>query len=324
MDQNMTARTTLQTLLAALALLAPSQGNAQGPAQVPNQAPANVNPRQPGQVPAAVQPGRPFAPLAEAAQARLDQLLAKWEAESKATKLLACDFTCWNYDNKSAPLGVHATWSQGAIKYASPDKGLFRVDTLRAYQGMTPEGKAIYEADPKNLGDYWVCNGSELLEFDRVKKQCVVRSIPEEMRGQKIFQSPLPFVFNLDAKEIQTRYWVREVTPPPGKTGVYVIEAFPMQQEDRAQYLFVTIVIGAQSFLPEELIVYAPNFHPQDSPVYQHYVFSEAKRNGLVANLQNFTDSFIKARPPADWEIIRQPLVNVQQAAAPANDPTRR
>jgi TIGR03009 family protein len=292
--------------------LTPTAGLSQAPAA-----------RQPGQVPERVEAGRPFPPLAQAAQARLDQLLAKWEAESNDTKLLSCDFTRWHYDNAAAPAGIHATWSQGSIKYASPDKGMFRVDTHRVFKGLTADNKPIFDADEKNLGEYWVCNGTELLEFDRVKKQCVVQVIPPEMRGKEIFESPLPFVFNLDAKEIQERYWVREVQPPPGKTGVYVIEAHPKRQEDRSQYLFVTIVIGAKTFMPEELIMYAPNFNLQTAPVWDHYSFTSVSRNGLISNIESFTNSFIKARPPADWEIIRQPLGGAaapQQAAAPTDD----
>lgn len=265
----------------------------------------------------------PFPPITADAQKRLDYILSNWETSSQETKLLSCNFTRWHYDLGSAPAGVHATWAQGSIKYAAPDKGMFRVDVLKAFHGMK-ENQPVYEADPKNVGEYWVSNGSELLEFDRVRKECKVRVIPTEMRGQKIFESPLPFVFNLKAVEIQQRYWVREVQPPAGKRDVFVIEAWPKHQQDRAQYRFVKIVISASTFLPEALIMYAPNFDPTTAPVWDHYEFNSVSRNGVIANLQQFMDSFIKARPPSDWTVIRENFVAPpQQAATPPPNPVR-
>lgn len=269
-----------------------------------------------------VEPGRPFAPPSEAAQGRLTQLLAAWEKQSQGTKNLTCEFTRWHFNNTDAPAGVHATWAHGSIKYAAPDKGLFRVDVLKAFKGFK-DGKPVYESDPKNFGEYWVCNGSELIEFDRTKKECKVQVIPPEMRGQKIFASPLPFVFNLDAEDIQNRYWIREVPAPDGKTGVYVLEAWPKQQVDRAQYRLVKIVISGETFLPESLLIYAPNFDLKDAPIWDHYNFSSMKRNAVLANLQQFIDTFIKARPPSDWKVVRENFGSIQQAAAPQDKPIR-
>lgn len=314
----MVARMLRQTALLVCAVVTPTLVLA----QAPGGAATDAGQRKPGEVPEAVQEGQPFAPLTAEAQKRLDQLLAKWETESQGTQLLSCDFTRWHYDLGAAPAGVHATWAQGAVKYAAPDKGMFRVDTLKFYKGME-EGKPTYAQDPKQFGEYWVCNGQQLLEFDRSKKECTIQELPAEMQGQQIFESPLPFVFNLDAEKIQKRYWVREVQPPPGKTGVYLIEAWPKRQEDRSQYRFVQIVISAKTFLPDALIMYAPNFDPQKAPIWDHYEFSEMSRNGVIANLQQFMDGFIKARPPRDWKVIRQNFGALQQASKPGENTVR-
>ena len=284
-------------------------------AQAPGFAEAGAGGPRPGSVREGVQAGQPFAPLSAEAQKRLDQLLAKWEGESQATKLLSCDFNRWHYDVGAAPGGVPATWAKGVVKYAAPDKGMFRVDTLKFYKGMK-DGKPTYESDAKQFGEYWVCNGAEVLEFDRSKEECTIQQLPEQMRGQQILESPLPFVFNLDAKKIQERYWVREVPPPPGKAGIYLLEAWPKRQQDRSQYRFVQIAINADTFLPDDLVIYAPNFDPQTAPVWDHYEFTEMKRNGLVANLQQFMDGFIKVSPPRSWKVIREPYGAVQQASA--------
>lgn len=295
---------------------APGQAAGQAREQGNIQAGQDANGRKPGQLPEAVAPNRPFPPASAAAQQRLNQLLAKWETESKNTKLMACDFTRWHYDNRAAPAGIHATWARGVIRYAAPDKGEFRVDELQFFKGMEGD-KPKYGPDPKQQGEYWVCNGTELLEFDRAEQTCVIQVLPPEMRGQKIFQSPLPFVFNLNAAEVQQRYWVREVAPPASKQNTYLLEAWPKSQEDRAQYLFVQISIDAETFLPQALILYAPNFSPQTSPVFDHYEFTHVSRNGLISNIQQHMANFINAKPPKDWKVIRETFGAPKQAQAP-------
>ena len=70
-----------------------------------------------------------------------------------------------------------------------------------------------YKKELKQPGEWWVCNGKELMEFDRANKKCEVLELPPEMQGQAIVSSPLPFVFNLNANEMKSRYWIRELPP---------------------------------------------------------------------------------------------------------------
>ena len=77
------------------------------------------------------QAGRqPFPPVPAAAQAQLQQVLLKWEQQSQAMKTLECQFMRWHYDNFAAPPNVAASKAEGIIKYASPDRGVFRTEQL--------------------------------------------------------------------------------------------------------------------------------------------------------------------------------------------------
>ncbi len=184
--------------------------------------------------PAAAQQGAveaPFPPLDAAANAQLQQLLLAWQQQSQGTKTLECKFTRWHYDMFAAPAGLHATRGDGELKYASPDRGLFRVDTLVFFAGMDNTQKPVYKEQNGQFGEHWVCNGKELIEFDRTKEECRIQELPPEMQGKNIISSPLPFVFNLDAQAIQQRYWVRQVES--GNPGIVLIEAWPKRQEDR-------------------------------------------------------------------------------------------
>lgn len=266
-------------------------------------------------------PQTPFAPLNPQALIQLNQLLQNWEAQSKGTKTLECKFKRWHFDLFAAPAGVHATHAEGVIKYAAPDKGLFRVDNLLFFNGMKA-GKPDYVKQTGKFGEHWVCNGTQLIEFDRTKKECKIQDLPANLQGQEIFNSPLPFVFNLDAEKIQRRYWVRQVEAP--KPGIVLIEAWPKYQEDRAQYKLVQVALNSKTYLPEALIMYAPNFNEKTAPRWDHYEFADVKRNSLGAGITKWLGNFIPEKPPGDWKILRErfsaPVDETpQQAAAPTH-----
>jgi len=275
----------------------PQAGQAQATQPQGGQPQANQQQGDQAQHPLA---GVPFI-LSSAEQAEMDQLLAAWEQQSNGTKRLEAKFRRWHFDPLAAPAGVHATWAEGVIKYGAPDMGLFRVDQLKFFSGIV-ESKPTYKSVDGQFGEHWVCNGKELLEFDRSKKECRIQQLPPEMQGKDILESPLPFVFNLNAARIKERYWVRRIEAP---AGVFVIEAHPKRQADRAQYLFVRIVINDKTFLPQALILYGPNFNPTTAAAYDHYEFMDVERNTLRQGMAAWGTLFINERPPADWKVIR-------------------
>lgn len=269
---------------------------------------------------------QPFPPLSAAEQAQLQATLMKWQAQSQATKTLECKFTRWHYDMFAAPATTHASRSDGVVKYAAPDQGLFKVNDKVFFIGMQ-DGNPQFKVQPGQFGEHWVCNGTQLIEFDRTKEECRIQDLPPEMQGKNIISSPLPFVFNLDANQIQQRYWIR--TQDSGKPGIILIEAWPKRQEDRAQYKLVRIALDS-NFLPQALIMYAPNFDPKTARKYDHYEFTDVKRNAIGVGLREFVGiNFIPEKPPSNWKILRSkfsaPIEEpVQQAAAPnAASPTR-
>ena len=264
--------------------------------------------------------GQPFPNPAPTPQAQLQKILEAWQHNSQATKTLECKFQRWHYDMFAAPPGVHATKAEGVIRYATPDKGKFKVENLVFFNGMVAD-KPTYKAQPGQFGEHCVCNGSELIQFDYAKEECHVQTLPPEMRGQHIFNSPLPFVFNLDAQQIHQRYWVRQVAAP--KPGVVLIEAWPKTQADRSQYKMVQVVLNTSTFLPEALIMYAPNFHTKTNPKWDHYEFADMKRNSITQGFANFVGTFLD-KPPANWKVIQENFMSQpQQAAAPSESERR-
>ena len=112
---------SLAVALAAAAAAHDARG--QAPAQVPVPAGQRV-----AAVPAAPQPPAPLSPQEQAA---LDRLLAAWEARNAAVSTWSCTFHKWEYNawSPADAAGDRLAFAEstGELKYAAPDKGLFRV-----------------------------------------------------------------------------------------------------------------------------------------------------------------------------------------------------
>ena len=303
--------------IAALVVCMPMSAKAQqaatqAQAQIARQQPAVANQQQPPQNPNQ----QPFEPLTPKQQQDLQRVLMAWETVSQGTKTLTCEFKRWHYNMFAAPSRVPATIAKGSVKYANPDKGMFRVEKLVSFNGMDENGKPQYAENPNQPGEHWVCNGTELLEFDHAAKECKIQQLPPEMQGQRIIESPLPFVFNLRAADLMQRYWVRQVAAPA--EGMILIEAYPKRQADRAQYRLVQIALDSSTYLPKALLMYAPNFNIKTAPKWDHYEFTEMKRNGIGQAFQQFTRGFINQKPPADWKVFRDAYRSPDQLEAMA------
>ena len=138
-------------------------------------------------------------------------------------------------------------------------------------------------------------------------------AISPEMQGRNIIASPLPFVFNLDAAQVQNRYWVRLTQPPA--PHLVMVQAWPKRQEDRAQYKMVQIALDAETFVPRGLAMYAPNFDAK-APVFDQYEFNDVKRNSIGAAITGWMNNFVPDKPPRNWKIIRDNFIAVGQAPA--------
>jgi hypothetical protein len=111
------------------------------PAQQPP-SPQQQGQQPPQRVAVAAPASQQPAPLTPEQQAALDQLLAAWETRNAAVRTWACTFHKWEY-NAWSPADangerLHFSESTGELKYAAPDKGLFRVKETKQW---SPENR---------------------------------------------------------------------------------------------------------------------------------------------------------------------------------------
>jgi TIGR03009 family protein len=304
---------------------APVAGNPlpAGPAAIP--VVPTVAPQQPS-----------WIPLDPAHEKWVDQILQYWEASSSKIKTLSCNFTRWEYDPVFGPRDAAKTIAEGEIKYAEPDKGLFKVSKLLMYAPPAKAGaEPTYVPQDASFGEHWVCDGKRIFEFDARNKRVIERQLPPEMQGKAIADGPLPFLFGAKAATIKARYWIRGNAK--SGNGKYWLDAVPKSRQDAQNFKEVTIVLDEKTFFPELLQVYAPNFHPQQNPARSVYKLEGHKtmdRNAnplALANLQRLwqPDFSNPATPPGWTRVIENangqaalgPGAAGGQATAPQNPP---
>lgn len=199
-------------------------------------------------------------------QAALDRLLIGWESRNAKVTTWSCTFYKWEYNawSPADASGERLAFSEstGEIKYAAPDKGLFRVKSSKQWNAE----KRKYDARPSNSGEHWVCNGTSIYEFRHSERQLRETKLPPEMRGRAISEGPLPFVFGAKADTLKKRYSMRIITPPSVTDQIW-LEALPRFQVDAANFSKVELILRAADLMPFAIQVFKPG--GQDRDVYQ-------------------------------------------------------
>ena len=199
-------------------------------------------------------------------QAALDRLLVGWESRNAKVTTWSCTFYKWEYNawSPADASGERLAFSEstGEIKYAAPDKGLFRVKSSKQWNAE----KRKYDTRPSNSGEHWVCNGTSIYEFRHSERQLRETKLPPEMRGRAISEGPLPFVFGAKADTLKKRYSMRIITPPSVTDQIW-LEALPKFQVDAANFSKVELILRAADLMPFAIQVFKPG--GQDRDVYQ-------------------------------------------------------
>lgn len=254
---------------------------------------------QSGAAAPASQPQPPFT-LTPQEQADVDRVLELWEKRNKEIKTFDSRFKRWTYDAVFGRSNEPKFIDLGAIKFAAPDRGMFRTDTTEK------DGKNVSIED--NRAEHWISDGKAIIEYNHVKRQVVIHKLPPELQGKAIVNTPLPFLFGAEAQKLRERYFLRLVTPRDVTNQIW-LEAYPRFQQDAANFHHAQFIINTQGMTPFALKLIQPN--AKDCVVYQFYE--------VVVNdpLRMFRGDPFRATQPLGWKsIVEEP--QSAQAQRPA------
>lgn len=253
-----------------------------------------------------VEPPAPFE-LTPQEAAELEQLLLAWQHQSGQVQTFTCDFVKWEYDPAFGPRGpqgemVARTVSRGEIKYAAPDRGIYRDVQTEVFtpKADAPGGGSYVVSDQP--GEHWVCDGQAIYEFRPDLKELREYRLPPEYRGKAISDGPLPFIFGVEAAKLKQRYWMRITERRPGE--IWLI-AYPRRQQDRANFTAVELILSDRDLMPQAMQLHLPNGTPAEHG-RKAYRFANHKPNDALANFQDFLGVFVAPRTPPFWRRIVQ------------------
>jgi TIGR03009 family protein len=253
-----------------------------------------------------------WIPLPAEHEKYLDQVLGYWQESSAKIKRYRCRFTRWEYDGvfmaRDAKTGEMPakTQSSGVLKYAAPDKGLFRVEQMLHYTPATKPGeRAQYTTHPDDRGEQWICDGKSVFAFDHQKRQLIQTELPPDMQGRAIVDGPLPFMFGAEAAKIKQRFWIRVITPKDAK-GEYWLEAVPKTRTDAANFRMLHVIIDEQDFLPKAMAMFDRNYDEVRNPTCTNYVFEkrEVNWNETLDKINIFAREFWEPATPLGYKKI--------------------
>ena len=155
-------------------------------------------------------------------------MLLLWEKRNTEVKTFDCRFKRWTYDTVFGRADQPKFIDIGSIKYAAPDRGMFRTDTT-----IDKNGREAPIEDTR--AEHWISDGKSIIEYNHLKHQMIEHKLPPEAQGKAIADTPLPFLFGADAKKLRQRYFLHLVTPADVKGEIW-LEAFPRFQQDAASF----------------------------------------------------------------------------------------
>jgi len=275
---------------------------------------------------------QPFPELTPEHKQYLDQLLDYWETNSSKIEVYRCEFQRWVYDqaflNERDPQSRHLyarTVSTGLIRYVKPDKGMYETENVWKFSGLPKQqgDEPQYEKMDESWHEKWICDGQSIFEYKFNDKKLVERPLPPEMRGERIADGPLPFLFGAKAEEMKGRYWIRVITPE-GAKGEYWLEAFPKRISEAQDMKKVEIILAEEDFLPKAITVYEVN-HDVQKNMTRKSTFEFGKREYNWGNLQqaveNLKGNFLKPKTPLGWEKIVMPMGAAAEGEGEPADP---
>jgi TIGR03009 family protein len=255
------------------------------------------------------QPQKPPPPpfiLSPQEVAEVDRVLDAWEGHNRTIKTFDCHFKRWIY-NEFPPAGEVKFIDLGVIRYATPDRGLYRIDSTEK------DGKLV---DIDNArAEHWLSDGRSIFIYSPSKKQLIEQQLPPAMQGKAIADGPLPFVFGAEAKKLKERYWIRLLPSTKGEKEKeqIVLEAFPRHQQDAANFHHAQFIIMGEKMEPYALNIFQPN--AKDHTVYQFF--------DMVVNdpLRLFKGDPFRAYTPLGWQKIVHPAPTAVPPTAQAIRP---
>jgi len=211
--------------------------------------------------------------------AAMDPLLKAWEQRSARLKSLDVPFTRLD----KSPAWDEKVEYKGRACLQAPNLACLH------FQKVIKEGKGDRIVEHERI----VCTGKEIRQYDYATKQIFVFPLDKSARKRALQDGPLPFLFNMRADEAKARYSMQLLAQ---NDEAYVIGIAPRLDVDREVFSQALLQLSKKTYLPDRLLLIAPN--QKDSQEYQF--------KSIVSDVAIRPELF-QALNIAGWKVIDNP-----------------
>ena len=236
-------------------------------------------------------------PANNAADAKLDGYLQRWEQEMRKVQTLAAALTREDKDKT----------------FGTKTKFVGNAQFMKSGVGPTSLNLAALElkAEGKNdIADKFICTGTYLYQFLPAQKEIHAHEMPKPKPGQVADDSFLGFLFGMKAEAAKRRYALTLAKDDAHYVYVDILPRFP---DDKAEFNRARLVLRRDNYLPRQLWFEHVNGNEVlwDIPTLQAGAPLERRM-------------FDAPRVPPGWKLVPVAKKNPQGAAVPAeNTPPR-
>lgn len=227
-----------------------------GKAPQSNQAPSKQVPvtqtsaQQRGQAPANANLRVQEPPISPA----LEKILRDWEAKSSQIKSLNGEHKRTVYNR----VFEEERRASGKFYLKTPDMG--RIDIVGTKPKKDEKSARIGDSGhpfriQEDQAEKWICTGKEVVIVNDADKSFEVIPLPEEMQGENIINSPLPFLFGMKAEDAKRRFRM-ELKQDTKESAVLVV--FPRLPSDQNNYVEAWIILDKVNYLPTAVKMFDP------------------------------------------------------------------
>jgi TIGR03009 family protein len=223
---------------------------------------------------------------------RMELLLRTWEERSMLVKELDAEFS--RHDR--SPAWQEESEYKGRALLKSPDLAYLDFEKFNTTDKKFAHHERI------------IATGKEVFHYQTASRQVFIYPLSVEDRARALEEGPLPFLFNMKADKAKKRYVMTLLSE--NDLGAW-IQILPLEKFDQESFSKVYVLLNKQKFLPDRLILWAPN--GKDT---QDYKFKTIKMNSGIDNA-----NFVGTVPAKGWDVVRNPAGASQPTSSKVGQP---
>jgi TIGR03009 family protein len=238
--------------------------------------------------------------------ARLAKLLKDWEKQSEKLKTL--DVSIYRIDLAPAwgdedHYEGHAVFSRPQLAYLDFRKVKLVPDSKKKMVPQVDRNKKRVTTAFERI----ICTQNEVWQYRFDNQQIFVFPLDKNARKRAVEEGPLPFLFDMKAKEAEVRYDMELLEEDAEKS---LLKITPKLKEDQDSFSTAWVILDARYLLPKRILLLSP-----DKKSTRDFYLTHKANTPVAAAIFKVFD------PGKPWKIERNPG---GQAPAAAGIPPRR